>query len=46
MEREYQEIRVEKVDDHVIDLYKYIHPAFGLIGFHRVSGGDLYSEVA
>ena len=40
MGREYQEIKVEKVDDHVIDSYKYTHPAFGLIGFHRVSGGD------
>lgn len=40
MGREYQEIKIEKLDDKVIDSYRYTHPAFGLIGFHRITGGD------
>ena len=36
--REYQEIKVEKTNSPISE-NKYTHPAFGMVGFYRVSGG-------
>lgn len=39
MSRAYEDIKVEKTDS-ALGEETYTHPAFGMLGFHRVTGGD------
>lgn len=41
MDKEYEEIKEEKIDRYgKDDATLYTHPAFGMLGFNRVTGGD------